>query len=115
MGWGFSIGSTWTDKSCERRLNADRVAGLTGSREAARAILCDDKEVYDAFERVGEPCPQSPEYKQLPPESYVPAPPPPPPPPPAVNFYAAPPPAPAVQSAPPPEEEQQMAPKTPRD
>ena len=68
MGWGLSIGSTWEDKGCTRRLNADRVAGLTGDREAARAILCDDPEVYTAYERVGRPCPQSPSYKQLGPE-----------------------------------------------
>jgi hypothetical protein len=106
MGWGLSIGSTWEDKGCTRRLNADRVAGLTGDREAARAILCDDKEVYDAYERVGRPCPQSPEYKPLGPESFVPAPPPPPP---AQYLYAAPPPPPAEE---PPTAAQQAAPGT---
>jgi hypothetical protein len=85
MGWGLSFGSTWEDKACERRLNADRVAGLFGDREAARAIMCGDKSVYDAFERVGRPCPGSPNYHVEQAEFYPtqPAPPPPPPPPPA--------------------------------
>jgi hypothetical protein len=96
MGWGLSFGSTWEDKACERRLNADRVAGLFGDREAARAIMCDDKMVFDAFEKVGRPCPQSPSYHAEQREFYparpedVPPPPPPPPPP------APPPPPPAA-------------------
>jgi hypothetical protein len=98
MGWGFSIGTTWRDPECVRRLNANAVASMFGDREAARSIMCDNKEVYAAFERVGRPCPQSPHYQQGQEEFYPtspppPAPPPPPPPPPA------PPPA-AEQAAP---------------
>jgi hypothetical protein len=116
MGWGLSIGSTWEDRNCNRRLYAREVASLTGDREAARAILCQDADVRKAFEDVGRPCP-TPGAAQGP-MSYVP---PPPGPPPAQYLYAAPPPppppppeaAPESNMAPlqgPPEEE----PKTPR-
>jgi hypothetical protein len=89
MGWGLSIGSTWEDHNCNRRLYAREVASLTGDREAARAVLCGDEMVRKAFEDVGRPCP-TPQAAQGP-GSYVP---PPPPPPPNQYLYAAPPPPP---------------------
>jgi hypothetical protein len=112
MGWGLSFGSTWEDKACERRLNADRVAGLFGDREAARAIMCGDRTVYEAFERVGRPCPGSPNYhpeqKEFYPASPADVPPPPPPPPPP---QAAPPPPPETMA---PIPNNYEAPRTPR-
>jgi hypothetical protein len=104
MGWGISIGSTWEDRNCNRRLYAREVASLTGDREAARAVLCGDEMVRKAFEEVGRPCP-TPQAAQGP-ASFVP---PPPPPPPNQYLYAAPPPPPPP---PPPEGAQQSAPGT---
>jgi hypothetical protein len=104
MGWGLSFGSTWEDKACERRLNADRVAGLFGDREAARAIMCEDHSVFEAFEKVGRPCPQSANYRPdalefYPTQPSPSAPPQPPPSPPEAQ--AAPPPPPPLPPAPP--------------
>jgi hypothetical protein len=100
MGWGFSIGTTWRDPECVRRLNANAVANMFGDREAARSIMCDNKEVYAAFERVGRPCPQSPNYKHDQEEFYPtePTPPAPPPLPPPPAAEAPPPPPAATQS-----------------
>jgi hypothetical protein len=63
LGGGISIGSTWEDKSCKRRLNARELAQTLGDREAARAVMCGDPDVADAYERLGRPCPKSPAYK----------------------------------------------------
>ena len=71
-----------------RRLDAREIMQLLGDREAARAILCGSKDVYDAYQRVGRPCPQSPDYRAENAQGYLPqppAPPPPPPPPPPVH------------------------------
>ena len=106
MGWGLSFGTNWKDDECVRRLNAREVASLTGDREAARAILCKDKDVYDAFMEVGRPCPGAPGYVEQSPASYVP---PPPAPPPAEYLYAAPPPPPPQE---PPATAQHAAPGT---
>ena len=62
MGWGVSLGTSWRDGECVRRLDAREVEQLLGDREAARAILCGGKDVYDAYQAVGRPCPQSPQY-----------------------------------------------------
>lgn len=102
MGVGVTIGTTWEDRNCNRRLYAREVASLTGDREAARAILCQDKDVYKAFEDVGRPCP-TPEHAESP-SSFVP---PPPPPPPNQYLYAAPPPP--APPPPPPAAEQQSS------
>lgn len=102
MGVGVSIGTTWEDRNCNRRLYAREVASLTGDREAARAILCQDEDVRKAFEAVSRPCP-TPEHAEGP-GSFVP---PPPPPPPNQYLYAAPPPPPPAP--PPPEAEQQSS------
>jgi hypothetical protein len=97
MGGGVTVGSTRLDIGCNRRLYAREVASLTGDREAARAILCQDKDVYDAFIRVGRPCPGAPGYAEQGPQSYVPAPPPPAPPV-VINENVAPPPPPPEQN-----------------
>lgn len=83
MGWGASFGTSWRDAECVRRLDAREIEQLLGDREAARAILCGSKDVYDAYERIGRPCPGSPGYNPANAQAYLPtlpAPPAPPPP-----------------------------------
>jgi hypothetical protein len=62
LGGGISLGTTWEDKSCKRRLNARELAQTLGDREAARAVLCGDPDIADAYERLGRPCPKSVNY-----------------------------------------------------
>jgi hypothetical protein len=93
LGGGFSLGSTWRDSACVRRLNARELAQTLGDREAARAVMCGDPDVADAYERLGRPCPKSPGYRaeiaaQYMPQIPVPPPPPPPAPPVIVNVPA---------------------------
>jgi hypothetical protein len=87
LGGGISLGSTWEDKSCKRRLNARELAQTLGDREAARAVMCGDADVADAYERLGRPCPKSPAYKAEIAERYMPV---------LPQPAAAPPPAPPV-------------------
>lgn len=56
VGFGLSIGSTWTDSSCDMRYDAEalRAAGLPG---AAQARLCQKPEIAKAMEAAGTPCP----------------------------------------------------------
>lgn len=63
LGWGVTLGSSWRDDECVRRLTARELAQTLGDQEAARAVLCGSLDVYDAYERVGRPCPKSPRYK----------------------------------------------------
>jgi hypothetical protein len=60
MGAGFaggavSIGSTWTDEECIRRLSAREIRTF-GDVFAAKEIMCGNVEVRQAFKRVGRPC-----------------------------------------------------------
>jgi hypothetical protein len=54
VGFGFSIGTTWRDTACVRRLDSRQVAAL-GYRDAARELMCDSPAVAAAFERAGMP------------------------------------------------------------
>ena len=58
IGLGISVGSTWTDSSCDMRYDAEalRAAGLPG---AAQARLCQKPEIAVAMEDAGTPCPKS--------------------------------------------------------
>lgn len=58
IGLGISVGSTWTDESCDMRYDAEalRAAGLQG---AAIARLCQKKEIAAAMEAAGTPCPSA--------------------------------------------------------
>lgn len=56
MGFGGTLGTTWNDTQCVRRLNAREMAQTLGDREAARALLCQDKDVAAAYAAVGQPC-----------------------------------------------------------
>ena len=57
MGFGFSIGSAWTDPNCIMVKNA-RELKAHGHDRAARARLCMDDDNAMAFELAGEPCPR---------------------------------------------------------
>ena len=54
-GGAVSIGSTWEDEACIRRLDAREVKSM-GDAETAKEIMCGSKEVRAAFKRVGRPC-----------------------------------------------------------
>jgi len=54
-GGAVSVGSTWEDEACIRRLDAREIKSL-GDAEAAKELLCGSKEVREAFKRVGRPC-----------------------------------------------------------
>lgn len=56
LGFGGTLGTTWEDKQCVRRLNAREMAGTLGDREAARALMCQDADVAKAYAAVGQPC-----------------------------------------------------------
>lgn len=54
-GGAFSIGSTWEDEACIRRLDAREIKSM-GDTQAAKEIMCASEEVRAAFKRVGRPC-----------------------------------------------------------
>ncbi len=95
-------------------MNARELAQTLGDREAARAVMCGDPDVADAYERLGRPCPKSPNYKSADAGLYIPQPPvqPPPAPPMIINVQPNPP-APVAQMAPVPND-YHPRPKTPR-
>jgi hypothetical protein len=51
MGGGLTIGTTWTDEDCQNRLNA-RMLQQLGQPLAAKEVLCNNKSVYEAYERL---------------------------------------------------------------
>lgn len=53
--FGFSIGTTWKNADCERRMNAKTIAAL-GDTEAAKALLCTDPKIAAAYASVKRPC-----------------------------------------------------------
>lgn len=56
-GFSISLGSTWRDSACIRRLDARQVAALHPNFVlAAKEIMCDSQQVRDAFLRAGMPC-----------------------------------------------------------
>lgn len=55
MSFGFSVGTTWKDGSCDRRYNAQALAAV-GQSKAAVALLCQDPEIKAAMETAGTPC-----------------------------------------------------------
>jgi hypothetical protein len=56
VGVGVTIGTTWHDKDCVRRLNARELAQTLGDRDAARALLCEDEAIRTAYEKIGRSC-----------------------------------------------------------
>ncbi|WP_198379005.1 hypothetical protein, partial [Neoroseomonas rubea] len=55
VGFGASIGAGVEDPDCTRRANAQLLAVL-GQPDAAREVLCANREVREAFMRSGRPC-----------------------------------------------------------
>lgn len=56
VGFGVTLGTTWNDEQCVRRLNARELAQTLGDRDAARALMCQDKNVAAAYLAVGKSC-----------------------------------------------------------
>lgn len=54
-GGSLALGSTWTDIACVRRLDAREIKTL-GDAEASKELMCNNKEIREAFKRVGRPC-----------------------------------------------------------
>lgn len=114
LGFGFSIGSTWRDGECVRRLNARELAATLGDREAAREVLCANEDIFRVYNALGRPCRLTPKGERNPmwtEASAAPLPPPPPAPPPVSQAAPPPmareepvappaPPAPPIQSKP---------------
>lgn len=53
MGGGLTIGTTWTDEDCQNRLNA-RMLQQLGQPLAAKEVLCNNKSVFEAYERLAK-------------------------------------------------------------
>jgi hypothetical protein len=56
-GGAFSIGSTWVDRGCTLRFNANSLVAI-GDVAAARAVMCQDEDVRQAYALTGNFCPQ---------------------------------------------------------
>jgi hypothetical protein len=56
VGFGLSLGTTWHDKSCERRKDATQLHNM-GQQKAALALLCQSDEIAEAMNTAGTPCP----------------------------------------------------------
>ena len=54
-GGSLSIGSTWQDIACIRRLDAREIKAM-GDTQAAKELMCNSEEVRQAFKNVGRPC-----------------------------------------------------------
>ncbi len=60
VGFGLSLGSTWTDKDCVRRKNARELYNM-GKKKVAITLLCHDAEIAQAFAESGDfSCPAKP-------------------------------------------------------
>ena len=55
IGFGLSLGSTWTDGDCVRRKDARELHNM-GYRPAAIALLCQSETVRKAMATAGTPC-----------------------------------------------------------
>ena len=56
IGFGLSIGTTWRDRNCQRLKNSRQLVAL-GYTNAATALMCVDRDVREAMEEAGTPCP----------------------------------------------------------
>ena len=54
-GGALTIGSTWKDTDCIRRLNAREIRTY-GDIQASKELMCGNEEVKLAYRRVGRPC-----------------------------------------------------------
>lgn len=55
VGFGISIGTSWTDENCQRLKNSRQLAAL-GFRRASVALLCVNDDVARAMAAAGLPC-----------------------------------------------------------
>jgi hypothetical protein len=55
VGFGISIGTSWTDENCQRLKNSRQLASL-GYQKAAVMLLCINDDVALAMEAAGTPC-----------------------------------------------------------
>ena len=55
FGFGGTFGSTWSDDTCVRRLDARQMAAL-GEVAIAKELMCQSDEVREAAKRAGKPC-----------------------------------------------------------
>lgn len=56
VGFGISLGSTWTDQDCNARYDATALTAL-GLQDVAVARLCQSEKVASAMQAAGKPCP----------------------------------------------------------
>jgi len=55
MAFGFSFGTSWTDKNCVRLKNSRQLQAM-GYGAAAAQLMCQDKDVRRAMEEAGTSC-----------------------------------------------------------
>jgi hypothetical protein len=55
IGFGFSLGTSWTDKNCVRLKNSRQLQSM-GQNAAAIQLMCQDPEVRTAMLEAGTPC-----------------------------------------------------------
>jgi len=53
---GISVGSTFTEENCIRLKNAKTLYDM-GMKVAAVSVMCQDKQIFDAMNHAGTPCP----------------------------------------------------------
>lgn len=56
VGFGLTLGTTWTDDNCRRLKNSRQLVSL-GYQRAATALMCVDPDVRSAMLTAGSPCP----------------------------------------------------------
>lgn len=56
MGFGLTLGKTYIDNACVRRLNAREIAQTLGDKDVAKEIMCADATINAAYASVGRPC-----------------------------------------------------------
>jgi hypothetical protein len=56
VGFGLTLGTTWTDDNCRRLKNSRQLVSL-GYHRAATALMCVDEDVKAAMVAAGTPCP----------------------------------------------------------
>lgn len=54
--FGLSVGTTWRDRNCQRLKNSRQLVAL-GYHSAATALMCLDRDVREAMDEAGTPCP----------------------------------------------------------
>jgi hypothetical protein len=55
LTFGFSLGSTWIDQDCVRRLDAAFLAKI-GDLSTAKELMCQKEEIREAYRAAGNPC-----------------------------------------------------------